>query len=449
MSRLNSENFIEKAKEIHGDKYLYDKAIYINSNKKVEIICPIHGSFWIRPNDHIHKKSGCSKCSYIKRGLDQTLTQNDFLDRCIENHGDKYDYSKSIYINMKTPVLISCPIHGEFKQKPMIHLNGGECPRCSKVKLGDSMSYSQEEFIKKCSKIHNNKYDYSLVKYNRSTDLVTIICPEHGKFTQKAAFHLAGKGCKKCGILSASSKTSLGKNTFVSKAKIIHGDKYIYDDVIYVNSKDNVKVICKEHGPYLTIPNSHLRGSGCPKCGRIQAAISKTFTNEEFIKRAKEIHNDKYDYSLVKYINWRKKVTIICPKHGEFTQSPNSHLSGSGCPKCILKSQMMLFEKLTSIFKNECFSWEYKTSWLGKLRIDICIEKHKIAIEYDGEQHFHPINHFGGEAKFKKLIKNDALKERLCEENGFKLFRIKYNYTDEDFYNLCVEIQKIIDNGEN
>ena len=228
MSRLNSENFIEKAKEIHGDKYLYDKAIYINSNKKVEIICPIHGSFWIRPNDHIHKKSGCSKCSYIKRGLDQTLTQNDFLDRCIENHGDKYDYSKSIYINMKTPVLISCPIHGEFKQKPMIHLNGGECPRCSKVKLGDSMSYSQEEFIKKCSKIHNNKYDYSLVKYNRSTDLVTIICPEHGKFTQKAAFHLAGKGCKKCGILSASSKTSLGKNTFVSKAKIIHGDKYIY-----------------------------------------------------------------------------------------------------------------------------------------------------------------------------------------------------------------------------
>ena len=98
MSRLNSGNFIEKAKEIHGDKYLYDKIIYINSNKKVEIICPIHGSFWVRPNDHIYKKSGCSKCSYTKRG-------DALKERLCEENGFKlfrikYNYTDEDFYNL-------------------------------------------------------------------------------------------------------------------------------------------------------------------------------------------------------------------------------------------------------------------------------------------------------------------------------------------------------------
>ena len=308
MSRLNSEKFIERAKEIHGDKYLYNKVIYVGSKEKVEIICPIHGSFWVTPNHHITNKSGCPACSgCVKK------TNKQFIDEAKLVHGDKYDYSKIEYKNNRTKVCIICPNHGEFIQKPEYHLEGEGCPKCGRIKANNSISYSQDEFVKKCSKIHNNKYDYSLVKYNRSSDIVTIICPEHGEFKQKAANHLMGQGCQKCGF----------------------------------------------------------------------------------------------------------------------------------------KSQLFLFEKLTSFFKNECFSWEYRAKWLGRQRIDICIEKYKIAIEYDGQQHFYPIDHFGGEREFKKRVKYDSLKERLCEENGFKLFRIKYNYTDEDFYNLCVEIQKIIDNGEN
>ena len=203
------------------------------------------------------------------------------------------------------------------------------------------------------------------------------------------------------------------------------------------------------HGEFIQKPEYHLEGKGCTKCGRIKANNSISYSQDEFVKKCSKIHNNKYDYSLVEYNRSSDIVTIICPEHGEFKQRAANHLMGQGCQKCGFKSQLLLFEKLTSFFKNECFLWEYRAKWLGRQRIDICIEKYKIAIEYDGQQHFYPIDHFGGEQEFEKRVKYDALKEKLCEENGFKLFRIKYNYTDEDFYNLCIEIQKIIDNGEN
>lgn len=375
MSRLNTEKFIERAKKIHGDKYIYDKVIYINSSKKVEVICPIHGSFWVTPNHHITSKSGCPACSgCVKR------TNRQFIDEAKLVHGDKYDYSKVEYKNSRTKVCIICSNHGEFWQIPYDHLRGIGCQKCWFDRRAKEQTLSQEQFLERSYDKHGNKYDYSKVKYIKLDIPVIIICPLHGEFTQK--------------------------------------------------------------------PEVHLVGAGCPKCGRIKANNSNSYSQDEFIKKCSKIHNNKYDYSLVKYNRSFDIVTIICPEHGEFQQRASNHLMGQGCPKCGFKSQLFLFEKLTSIFKNECFSWEYRAKWLGKQRIDICIEKYKIAIEYDGQQHFYPINHFGGEDGFAKRVKYDALKEKLCEENGFKLFRIKYDYTDEDFYNLCVEIQKIIDNGK-
>ncbi len=376
MSRLNSEKFIEMAKEIHGDKYLYNKVIYVGSKEKVEIICPIHGSFWVTPNHHITNKSGCPACSgCVKK------TNRQFIDEAKLVHGDKYDYSKIEYKNNRTKVCIICPNHGEFWQNPHDHLRGIGCKKCWFDRHTKGQTLSKEQFLERCYKKHGNKYDYSKVEYVKLDVPVIITCPLHGEFIQK--------------------------------------------------------------------PEYHLEGEGCPKCGRIKANNSISYSQDEFVKKCSKIHNNKYDYSLVKYNRSSDIVTIICPEHGEFKHKAANHLMGQGCQKCGFKSQLFLFEKLTSFFKNECFSWEYRAKWLGRQRIDICIEKYKIAIEYDGQQHFYPIDHFGGESEFKKRVKYDALKERLCEENGFKLFRIKYNYTDEDFYNLCVEIQKIIDNGEN
>lgn len=372
MSRYTTESFIKRAMEIHGNKYIYDKVEYTNSNTKVEIICPIHGSFLVTPSHHISSKSGCPACSGRLR-----KTTQQFIEEANLVHGNKYDYSKVEYKSGRIKVCIICPKHGEFWQIPYDHLRGIGCSKCYHERMAADQTLTQSDFINRCLEKHGNKYDYSKTIYKTMKTPVLISCPIHGEFYQN--------------------------------------------------------------------PSGHLKGEGCRKCGRIKANNSKSYSLEYFIEKCSNIHNNKYDYSLVKYNRSKDVVTIICPEHGEFQQKAANHLMGQGCPKCGFKSQLFLFEKLTSIFKNESFSWEYRAKWLGRQRIDICIEKYKIAIEYDGKQHYYPIDHFGGEKDFKKRVEYDAIKDRLCEENGFKLFRVKYNYTDEDFYNLCVEIQKIID----
>lgn len=116
---------------------------------------------------------------------------------------------------------------------------------------------------------------------------------------------------------------------FIERAKKVHGDKYDYSKVDYVNSKTKVVVICLIHGEFTCLPFDHLYGVGCSRCSR-----NKKLSTEEFIKKAKEIHGDKYDYSKVVYKNNFTKVCIICPKHGEFFKSPSKFLNGWGCNKC-------------------------------------------------------------------------------------------------------------------
>ena len=182
---------------------------------------------------------------------------------------------------------------------------------------------NKEEFIIKARKIHGDKYDYSKVKYVNNITKICIICLEHGEFWQIPSNHLRGFGCKKC------SGNFLDKNIFIEKAKQTHGDKYDYSKIDYKNNHTKVIIICPEHGEFHQNPSSHLKGVGCPKCnGGVK------FTQEEFLKKSKEVHNDKYDYSKVEYKNCNTKVCIVCPEHGEFLQSPNKHLRGQKCPKC-------------------------------------------------------------------------------------------------------------------
>lgn len=121
---------------------------------------------------------------------------------------------------------------------------------------------------------------------------------------------------------------------FIKKAVAIHGDRYSYRDVEYVRAREKVKIICSVHGEFLQAPYSHLSGRGCKECGYIQSATAKISNTEEFATQASIVHNNKYRYDKVEYISSAVGVVVICPKHGEFTQKPHSHLVGKGCPKC-------------------------------------------------------------------------------------------------------------------
>lgn len=124
------------------------------------------------------------------------LTTKEFIERAKNVHGDRYNYSKVEYINNHTHVVIICPIHGEFEQRPSDHLQGKGCKECGY----DSIRLSTEKFIAKAREIHGLKYDYSKVKYTGNKFDICIICPIHGEFNQSAKGHLSGYGCPKCGI---------------------------------------------------------------------------------------------------------------------------------------------------------------------------------------------------------------------------------------------------------
>jgi Zn finger protein HypA/HybF involved in hydrogenase expression len=278
------------------------------------------------------------------------------------------------------------------------------------------------EFINKAITIHGDKYDYSLVDYKKSKLEVIIICKEHGKFKQTPNSHLQNRGCPKCG-----GKNKLMTNEFIEKAKLIHDNKYDYSIVDYINNSTHIKIICDIHGVFKQTSDSHLRGSGCPKCA------NKNVTTNEFIIKAKLIHVKKYDYSLVNYINNISKVKIICYTHGIFEQTPNSHLNGEGCPTCKSSKGELLIKKYLDEHNVEYIKEKIFDNCRGikrTLSFDFYLPKQNMLLEYDGIQHFIPIKYFGGKKTYDSLKKRDEIKNSFAKNNNISLLRIKHNEVD-------------------
>ncbi|MFA5048983.1 MAG: hypothetical protein WC516_08220 [Patescibacteria group bacterium] len=191
-----------------------------------------------------------------------------------------------------------------------------------------------EEFINEANKVHNNKYDYSKYIYIDYKMKGIIICPKHGEFLQNPSNHLCGFGCQRCKGDKLRELRGFTIKQFIEKSNKIHNNKYNYSKFIYINNNTKGIILCQEHGEFEQIPAYHFKGQGCPKCGRDKAIQSRTSSELEFIEKANLAHNKNYDYNKVSYVNARIKVCIICQIHGDFYQTPDSHLRGNGCPKC-------------------------------------------------------------------------------------------------------------------
>jgi len=283
------------------------------------------------------------------------------------------------------------------------------------------MKITTEEIIIRCTKKHNNKYDYSLLVYDNMKSKIKIICPEHGIFNQQLYSHLNGSGCPKC------ADNRLNNEIFIKKSKEIHGDKYDYSLVNYKNAKTKVKIICPYHGEFLQNPNDHLyKKRGCIKCNKMDT--------DKFIKKSKEIHNNKYDYRFVEFINYQKKVKIICHKHGIFEQSPANHLNKKGCSKC--KGMNRTTKEFIELSKNKHNNkYDYSLSVYTKShkKVKIICKKHGIFEQT-------PHDHLSGNG-CKKCIKtdiNDFIKRSSIEHNN------KYDYSSiKDIKNQKTKINII------
>lgn len=364
------------------------------------------------------------------------LTTQEFIEKAKSIHGDKYDYSKAIYTTAKKKLIIICPIHGEFKQTPDGHLHGQGCPKCKFEKLSSERRLTINEFIEKAREIHGDKYDYSNTVYVNSNTKLEILCPEHGYFSMLPFNHLSGKGCPKCGILKLKESRSLTNEEFIKKAKEVHGDRYDYSITQYTGIENPISFICPEHGIITQIANIHLHTKiGCPSC-----AGNKKLTTEEFIQRSIKVHGNKYDYSKVNYVNYNTKVTIICPEHGEFQQTPQEHLRGSGCPKCNQSKGEVLVENILKELK-----LPYKTQVpiyhkifsQAKVVVDFIVKFNNIPyiIEYNGIQHYIPVEHFGGLIKFEKQQLRDNQLRAFCKKYKVPLIEIKYSEDPNELKN--------------
>lgn len=195
--KYNSESFIEKSNQIHNFKYNYSKTIYNGSRYKVIITCPIHGDFSKRADQHLYGQ-GCPKCGYSNVGQDKKYSLEQFVSKVNSIHNNKYDYSFTDYINVDTKIKIICPIHGIFEQLPKSHLQGRGCPECGNILQANANLKDTSQFILEAKLIHGDRYNYSKVNYITGIKKVSIICSQHGKFTQTPASHLQGKGCPHC-----------------------------------------------------------------------------------------------------------------------------------------------------------------------------------------------------------------------------------------------------------
>ena len=161
MKQRTNIEFITECNIIHNNKYDYSKTYYTKKDNKVIIICPIHGEFTQIAHSHLNGY-GCKKCSKIGKKPKQS---NTFITECNIINNNKYDYSKTNYINNKTNITIICPIHGEFNTNPKNHLNGSDCPNCSHELIGFKNRTNINKIIEVSKEIHQNKYDYSKLIY--------------------------------------------------------------------------------------------------------------------------------------------------------------------------------------------------------------------------------------------------------------------------------------------
>lgn len=190
------------------------------------------------------------------------------------------------------------------------------------------------DFEQKCNEIHNFKYSYDKFEYLNNNTKSIIMCPNHSEFTQRPSDHLQGKGCPECAEINRRNARKIDQSEFLQSCKKVHKDRYLLNNVVYTGIKNKIIVTCRVHGDFTIGAETFRKGQNCPQCASIKRNRTKTKSLETFIKEASNKHNNFYDYSLVRYVSDRTPVTIICPDHGAFEQTPNAHLAGKSCSLC-------------------------------------------------------------------------------------------------------------------
>lgn len=339
----------------------FTNSIYVDTHTPMEVICDRGHHFNIRPCDLL-SGGGCSECYGNKK-----MTKETFIQEANYVHNNYFSYKNCNFTNVSSPVIVTCPIHGNITVKASNHLNGANCKYCSK------------EGIK--HKITKRK------KKNHTTKKVTF-------------------------------------EDFCQKVKNRYDDKYIINsDTNFIDYKTKITVNCQEHGEFQITPSHLLGGRGCPTCGKNKKKNLKEII--DLIQKANPYAD--YDFSQTVYKGIHVPILIKCNKCGTtFKNSPSNLITyKNGCNGCG-GSQLELEIKDFLKKNNIKFHREKTFEWLKdkrNLKLDFYLDDYNVAIECQGLQHFEQVRFQKDKLTSLDEIKNrDILKRTLCEKNGIKLF---------------------------
>ena len=337
-AKLTQEAFIARCHEVHGDRYDYSQAMYIDMSTKLTIVCRDHGDFQQKPVSHLHQKSGCPVCYRLRIGRASTYAQEEVIARLSARHAD-LDFSKFTYASAITPGVVVCKKHGEFLSTYSGMMQGHGCRECGALKGSNASKRDPSEVLSELrTKFPDLDFPKFFSEYDRTTDKVTLVCRTHGQF--KKAVHKmlsAGQGCPECGREFGHKSHAWSEDEMISKFRGVHGDRYGYSSLGYKGVSEKVSILCPTHGIFEMLASSHLySGQGCKECGIASRSEMAVVPFNEFVDRARSKHGDKYSYCEASYTKVSGKVLITCPEHGEFRQNCFDHIYGAGCRLCIV-----------------------------------------------------------------------------------------------------------------
>lgn len=369
--KLTQEEFIERARQVHGDKYDYSEAIYNGFSVKVKLKCKRCGREFMALPGNLLRNHGCPECYHQKQRAPR-MTQEEFLRLAKEKHGDKYDYSKTIFKGTHQPVVIICPEHGEFQQLAKSHLKHG-CAKCS----------------------HEARNSFG--EYNE-------------RVQESAKERFFSRLAEDFPFLDASR-------------------------LEYVDSQKKVTLGCPKHGFFSIAPRNITRargnGCGCPECKKEAFEASNKAVNEKFksdFLSSMQTKNPHIDFTEAAYMDWRTPLRLICKScNTVFFRRPKALRDGVKCPRCAAgrsRAEIETAEFLKSEnidFEAEKYFQDLKDA--GYLRYDFYIPAKNLLVELDGQQHYSQ-SAFGEDGFLRR--RHDEMKDEYARSRCIRLLRIPY-----------------------
>ena len=393
---------------------------YINAKTKITHHCLIHDVYWDIDPDHLLKKGhGCKECGKKAFRQVRAKTHHQYIKE-VEEINPNIEVIEE-YISNKTPILHHCKKHNIlWKTIPDSILRGQGCLECRKDKISSSKTKSHERYAEELSKKNPNIIVVDM--YANALTPILHKCKIDGyEWNAQPSNVLFGTGCPKC-----AGKIQKTHKDYVYEVSIINPDIEVLGK--YIDSKTPILHKCKIHDiQWETSPCNILRRHGCLECKKEKIRIKNNKTHEQYVHEVSVINSDIKVIGT--YINARTPILHRCLRDGyEWNTLPDNILNGTGCPRCNESSGE---RKIRQLLDQYTITYEYQKTFsdcrdIRTLPFDFYLPDYNLCIEYDGEQHYKPIAHFGGNEAFERMVKHDNIKNEYCKNNGISLLRIPY-----------------------